>query len=85
MAGYLLKGQRAVRLIAFQGTEGNHSDGAIAVNAMGVDDPNPHLAGRPQVGFNNWIDARHDKVQDLVPNPDGFLGWMQWNDVWLKS
>lgn len=35
--------------------------------------------------FNNWIDARHDKVQDIVPNPDGFLGWLQWNDVWLKT
>ena len=35
--------------------------------------------------FNNWIDARHDKVQGIVPHPDGFLGWMQWNDVWLKS
>ena len=35
--------------------------------------------------FSNWIDANSTRVKDLVPHPDGFTGWMQWDSVWLDS
>jgi hypothetical protein len=35
--------------------------------------------------FSNWIDGNSARVKDLVPHPDGFSGWMQWDNIWLDS
>ncbi len=35
--------------------------------------------------FSNWIDAKSTHVKDMVPHPDGFAGWMQWENAWLDS
>jgi peptide/nickel transport system substrate-binding protein len=35
--------------------------------------------------FSNWIDAKSTRIKNLVPHPDGFAGWMQWDDAWIDS
>jgi peptide/nickel transport system substrate-binding protein len=35
--------------------------------------------------FSNWIDANSTRVKNILPHPDGYTAWMQWDDVWLDS
>jgi peptide/nickel transport system substrate-binding protein len=35
--------------------------------------------------FSNWVDGNSTRVKDLAPHPDGFTGWMQWDNIWLDS
>ena len=35
--------------------------------------------------FVDWVDAHSNRVRDLTPHPDLYMGSLHWNDIWLDS